>query len=779
MRAPLPIDEHLGQIAALVERHRRLVVTAPPGSGKSTRVPPALVAGGPVFLLQPRRVAARSLARRIAVEQGWTLGREVGFQVRFEREFGRETRLLVATEGILTGRLEADPLLGDFTTVVLDEFHERSIHGDLGLAFLKQALRAREDLRIVVMSATLGEEAGRVSAYLGDCPVHEVAGRPHPVDVRYLPGRSLVDVVRERLGAPGGHVLCFLPGAPEIREAARALAGPGAGLDATVLPLHGGQEAREQDAALSPCTGRKVILATNIAETSLTIEGVTEVVDSGLHKVMRFDPEKGIDRLDVERISAASAAQRSGRAGRTGPGRAFRLWDERDRLRPRGEPDVRRIDLAGALLDVLAWGGDPALFDWFEPPPSERLRQAAELLARLGAARHERITPLGRSLRRFPLPPRLARVLVEAGGGARAAACCAVLAERYYPHPEASATDSDVLSRADRLDSAPFGVRQAAREIEALARRVLGPPTPAQDDASMRRALLAGYPDRVARRRVPGSNRLLLASGHGAVIGRESGVRTGELLVALDVAAGPAGAGSEAAVRMASQVEREWLEPVERAVVHRFDAESESVRAFEQSVYDGLVISERAVAPDPAAAAEILLGELRRRGPGPEARALLRRARFAALALDAETLMRGAVLGRSRLADVDLVGSAPGPLRAALERLAPERLPVPSGRSVPLEYRDDGTVVASVKLQELFGMGESPRLGPRQQAVTIELLAPNGRPVQTTRDLRGFWDRTYPEVRKELRGRYPKHPWPEDPWSATPTHRAKAPRGPR
>jgi ATP-dependent helicase HrpB len=769
---PLPIDEHLGLVSSLVARHHRLVLLAPPGSGKSTRVPPALLSLGPVFLLQPRRVAARALARRIAFEGGWTVGREVGFQVRFERELSRETRLLVATEGILTARLEADPLLSEFATVVLDEFHERSIHADLALAFLKQALRARPELSVVVMSATLGAEAARIADYLDGCPVHEVAGRPHEVAIRYRPGGRVGEVVRDRLAAPGRHVLCFLPGSGEIREAARELSLTPA-LAATVVSLHGGLEAREQDRALAESDQRKVILATNIAETSLTIEGVTDVVDSGLHKVLRFDPEKGIDRLDTERVSADSAAQRAGRAGRTGPGTALRLWDERDRLRAHREPDVQRIDLASAVLDVLGWGGELHAFDWFEAPPEERLQQAMEVLTLLGAVRDGRMTPLGRSLRRFPLHPRLARVLVAAGGGSRAAATCAVLGERPYPFAGTAATDSDVLSRADRLDLAPFGVRQAAREIEGLARYLLGPPPEAPTDAAIRRALLAGYPDRLARRRAPGSSRFVLASGHGAILGRESGVRAAELIVALDVVAGPAGPGSAAIIRMASQVEREWLEPLAREVVHRFDSESDTVRAFELSTFAGLVLAERAVAPDATVASELLRAEVRRRGLGPAAEAILRRSRFAGLAFDAEDLVREACEGRTRLGEVDAAVRLPAALHADVERLAPTRLLVPSGRSVPLEYRDDGTVVAAVKLQELFGLGETPRLGPKAEPVTFSLLAPNGRPVQTTRDLRGFWERTYPEVRKELRGRYPRHPWPEDPWSAPPTHRTK------
>jgi ATP-dependent helicase HrpB len=771
----LPIDEHLARIASLLEQHRRLVLLAPPGSGKSTRVPPALLSAGPVFLLQPRRVAARALARRIAEERGWRVGQEVGFQVRFEREFGRETRLLVATEGILTGRLEADPLLSDFATVILDEFHERAIHADLALAFLKQALRARPELRVVVMSATLGAEAARVATFLEDCPVHEVGSRPHDVKIHYRPAGALGAVVRERLAASGRHILCFLPGAGEIRQAARELAAA-PDLPARVLALHGGLDAREQDAALAESEHRKVILATNIAETSLTIDGVTDVVDSGLHKVLRFDPEKGIDRLETERISADSAAQRAGRAGRTAPGRAFRLWDERDRLRPHREPDVQRIDLASAVLDVLAWGGEIDRFDWFEPPSPDRVQQALDLLSLLGAVRSGRMTALGQSLRRFPLHPRLARVLVEAGGGSRAAAACAVLAERPYPFAGSAATDSDVLSRVDRLDMAPFGVRQAARDIESVARRALGPSLVAFSDTAIRKALLAGYPDRVARRRAPGSDRFVLASGHGAVLGRESGVRLAELVVALDVVAGPAGPGSEAVIRVASQVEREWLEPATREVVHRFDSATDTVRAFEVTEFSGLVLSERPVAPHPDRASEMLQAEVRRRGLSAAAREVVRRAQFAGLEVDLEELIRMACRGRTRLDEVDLVGNLPYDLRSDLDRLAPIRLAVPSGRSVPLEYRDDGTVVASVKLQELFGLGETPRLGPRREAVTLSLLAPNGRPVQTTRDLRGFWDKTYPEVRKELRGRYPRHPWPEDPWSAPPTHRTTRPK---
>jgi ATP-dependent helicase HrpB len=770
MPEPLPIDAHVGALRHALEGSRAAVLVAPPASGKTTRVPPALVTSGPVFLLQPRRVAARSIARRIAFERGWTPGREVGWQVRFERRFGEDTRLLVATEGVLTRRLQSDPLLSGFRTIVLDEFHERSLHADLALAFARQAWRAREDLRILVMSATL--DPGPVARFLGGCPVLEVKGRPHPVEIRYDPGRSLGEAVRAVLGRPGGHVLCFLAGAPEIRRAEAELAGlPGA----RVLPLHGTLSAEEQDRALAPSAERKVILATNLAETSLTVEGVTDVVDTGQHKVLRYDASRGLDRLELERIPADSAAQRAGRAGRTGPGRVVRLWDERDRLRSRREPEIERVDLAGPLLDVLAWGGDPSSFEWFEAPPADRLDAARVLLERLGALSGGRLTPDGEAMHRLPLHPRLARVLVSAGGGARAAAACAVLGEGWRPpaRGDAPTTDSDVLSAVDRLREAPSSVRAAARELEGLA---VGesPQSRASGVPSLLRALLDGFPDRVARRREAGSARLVLASGQGAVLGRESGVRAGELLLALEVTGGAAGTGSEPIVWVASQIERDWLAGVRVAVEHRLDDMAGGVRAFAQDWYDRLLLAERPVPPDPQAAFALLTDALSRTGLGPEAEALERRLRVAGLRFDLGQAAREACRGRTSLPPLDQPGRWLDPAtRDRLDRLAPVRLPLPSGRTAPLEYRADGSVVAAVKLQELFGLAETPLLGPERRPVVFQLLAPSGRPVQTTRDLRSFWQRTYPQVRKELRGRYPRHPWPEDPWTAQPTHRTK------
>jgi ATP-dependent helicase HrpB len=353
--SPLPIDEHLASIVDATRDRRVAVVVAPPGAGKTTRVPPALLALGRVVLLQPRRVAARSIARRIALESGSDLGREVGWQVRFDRRFGADTRLLVATEGVLTARLRDDPLLEDFDVVVLDEFHERTVHADLALAFVRQALAARDDLRVVVMSATL--DAGAVASFLDGAPVVEAHGSPHDVAIEYAPSLSVGEAVRRVLSRAGGNVLCFLPGAPEIRRVEAELRGMALPTTCRILPLHGALDADSQDAALAPSVERKVILATNIAETSLTVEGTTDVIDTGLQKVMRCDPASGLDRLETERVSLDAASRRAGRAGRTGPGRVLRLWDPREELRKSREAEISRVDLAGPALDVLAWGG--------------------------------------------------------------------------------------------------------------------------------------------------------------------------------------------------------------------------------------------------------------------------------------------------------------------------------------------------------------------------------------------------------------------------------------
>jgi len=766
MRPSLPIDPHLAEIRERLAARRAVVVIAPPGAGKTTRVPPAVAEEGPVIVLQPRRLAARSLAARIAAENGFTLGEEVGWQVRAERRFTARTRILVATEGILTARLQSDPLLTGFRTVVLDEFHERSIHADLALALAREAWRARSDLRIAVMSATL--DAGPVAAYLEDAPVVRIAVREHPVDVSYA-GTTVEEAIAEAWRRGAGHLLAFLPGAPEIRSvgariATMRLAG------ARLFPLHGRLSAEEQDAAIAPDEARKIVLATNVAETSLTVPGVATVVDTGLQRLPRFDPVLGIDRLVTERIPRDAADQRAGRAGRTGPGRAVRLWDERDERPPHREPEIARIDLAGPLLDLLAWGGSPRTFPWFEAPSEDRLARALELLRRLGAVEGEHLTPLGRTLAALPLSPRLARVLVAAGGSRLAAAACAVLSERFEPRGPLPAGSSDVIARADRLEDAPQAVRAAAREIASLHERLIGPASE-DDEVRLLRALLEGFPDRLARRREPGSPRLVLAGGHGAHLDRASVVHGGTFLLAIDVEASAAKGVAEARVRMASLVEEAWLPAASETVEHRL--EGGRVRASAIARVHGLVVGERAVPADPAVTERLLRDAFVARGVTPDQTEAAARLRFAGVDPDLEAAAALACAGATALPALDLLGTLPAPMRRRVEAAAPATLALPSGRSTRLRYRDDGAVVASVKLQELFGLASSPRLGPRGAPVVIELLAPNGRPVQTTSDLASFWDATYPAVRRELRGRYPRHPWPEDPWTAPPTHRVK------
>jgi HrpA-like RNA helicase len=655
---PLPIDPIVPEIVAHVRRARSAVIVAPPGSGKTTRVPPALISIGKTILLQPRRVAARALTRRIAEERGWGVGEEIGWQIRFERRFSDRTRLLVATEGILTARLQSDPLLSEFSVVVLDEFHERSIHADLAIALTRQAAISRGDLAIVVMSATL--DAGEVAHFLGDARIFEIDARPYPVHIEYAPNLALPDAVHRELQTATGDLLCFLPGAREIERAAADI-GP---IDAAVLPLHGSLDVDAQERAITPAERRKIILATNIAETSLTVEGVQTVIDSGVHKVLRFDPQTAVDHLVTERISRDSADQRAGRAGRTAEGRAVRLWDQRDILHPHREPEIRRVDLSPVILDIIAWGGDPRTFDWFERPPQERIDTAVELLTQLGNLQE---------LQRFPLHPRLARVLLDAHGAEEAIEICV------------------------RIGG---GTSAEARDLTAIARRILGKAWRQHvDEATLRRALLAGYPDRIAMRRETGSPRLLLSSGTGATLAREIDDGRAEFLAVLEI--------SGDLVRMAAPIEREWLRPTRREVVEVGD------RIVERSMYGAIILHEqtieRVAPPKPA-----------RQAP-------------------------------------------PGPATITL----------PSGRTAKLDYREDGSVFAAVKLQELFGLADTPRVGPRQTPITFELLAPNGRPVQVTQDLRSFWNNTYAAVRKELRGRYPKHPWPEDPWNAEPTHRSK------
>ena len=757
----LPVD----RIVALVRDHRAAIITAPPGAGKTTRIPPALVEDGPVLLLQPRRVAARAIARYIAQQQQWTLGREVGWQVRFDRNFSPATRLLFATEGILTARLQDDPLLTSFRTVVIDEFHERSIHADLALALTREAWRARPDLRLVVMSATI--DAQRVATYLDDAPVVDVPGRMFPLEVIYRPGAPLEDVVVDAASTAGGSVLCFLPGAPEIRRALERIAPRLPGIP--VLPLHGGLDADEQDAAIAPAGGSRVILATNLAETTLTVPDVSCVVDAGTHKVARYDPERAIDSLVLERITMDSADQRAGRAGRVGPGRAIRVWDSRDRLRPHREPEIARVDLASTVLAVLAWGGDPRTLGWFDPPPASAIDGAFDLLRALHAIdAGDRLTARGRAIQRLPLHPRLATLLIEIRGAPEAARACALLSERQFLPPRTAATSCDLLASVERDHGLPSHVTRLAHEIRSSMRAVMdGPLADRVDEMAFRRAVLAAYPDRVAKRRAPRSDRLLLASGAGARLSRDSGVHDAEFIVAVDVSGGVlagASATNEALVRLATRIEREWIASTHSEIRHEPGTDGE-IRAWRVERYRALTLSEHPVAVDPAIAADLLANAYLARSPGERDQQLMHRLSFAGIPAKYEDLVRAAVRAANKLSEIAIEDALTLEQRRALERFAPLSLQLPSGRRARLEYRDDGRAVASVKLQDLFGVVDTPVLGPGRMPVTFELLAPNGRPVQVTNDLRSFWSRGYADVRKELRAWYPNHKWPDDPFA--------------
>ena len=708
------------------------------------------------------------MAKRIADERGWTVGREIGWHIRFDRQFTADTRLLVVTEGILTRYLQRDPLLSDVSTLIVDEFHERSIHADLGLALAKQAWTARDDLHIVVMSATL--DTAPVAAFLGGCPIIDVPGTLHPLAIEYSPS-PLAEALADVLPRTSGNVLCFFPGVREIDHAMAAARPVAEKHHVDLMALHGSLPAGDQDAALSPSDRRRIIVSTNIAETSLTVPGVSAVIDSGLHKVARYDNDRAIDSLTTERITLDSADQRAGRAARLGPGLVRRLWDARDRLRPHREADIHRVDLSSSVLSILAAGAHLDTFEWFDPPSPNRLAAAKELLTRLGAMADGRLTDLGRTMERVAQPARIARIFLEGYGAVEACRACAWLAEPTRLAGPAATTSSDLLTVLDRWREMPPHVKTVADHLERIASAALGDQRATHmSEDELRRALLTGYPDRVAKRR--SADKVTLASGHGAIIGRESGVHDAEWLIAIDVTAGRTNA--EAIVRVASRVEPEWLEATRSTEDNRID-DSGAFKTVATDWYDALVLRERpAYFNLSEVTAAVLAAAWMERGGDNETKRLQARLKFAQLDFDLSASVMGAAQNARRVQDIVVTEDRlPWDVRQKLARLAPAALQVPSGRAIAIEYGTDGTVSVSVKLQELFGLGETPTLGPSKIPITFHLLAPNGRPVQTTRDLKSFWERTYPEVRKELRGRYPRHPWPDDPWTATPTHRTK------
>ena len=850
----LPIDSLLPEIVDALRRRGALVVEAPPGAGKTTRVPRAileasLAGDGEVLVLEPRRLAARLAARRVAEELGGSVGGIVGYQVRFEDATGPGTRLRYVTEGLFARRLLSEPTLPGVGVVVLDEFHERRLHGDLALACLRRLREtARPDLKLVVMSATL--EAGPVARHLG-APIVRSEGRLFDVAVEHLsmaeaaePGARLETRVARavrRLVAEDadGDILVFLPGMAEIRGAMEACEGIAARSGLDLVPLHGDLNAEEQDRAVRKGAQRKAIFSTNVAETSVTIEGVAAVVDSGLARVASHSPWSGLPLLAVRKITKASAAQRAGRAGRTRPGRAIRLYTRQDHdARPAFDaPEILREDLAEIMLAAAVFS--TAERDWLDPPPDAAVAAANALLRLLGAVDAAgRATGLGRRMLRFPLHPRLSRLLAEAdahGAAAEGALVAALLAERDIRERSAGSrkgtdlptglSDLTELARlfgeaervrfaADRVRSlglspaAVNAVDRGRRQLLALLGKRVGAADAGENEDILLRAAVAAFPDRVARRRAPGGREVLLAGGGAARLDPSSVVRAAPLMVAVDAgerrgeggaSRGPAGGpGGQVTVRLASAVTPGMLAALFPGRLRREDelvwnAVEERVEGWDRLYYAGLAIEERRKTDvDQAAASALLAGAAAARGavdfvPEGAIERLQARLDFVARAVpgsgiaplsgeDVGAALRESCAGRrsfAELRDADVMkavlGRVPRANRALLERMAPDRISLPGGRSVLVHYGSGGkTPHVESRLQDFFGLADGPSIAGGRVPLVLHLLAPNMRAVQVTTDLAGFWERHYPGLRRELMRRYPRHAWPEDPRTASP-----------
>lgn len=791
----LPVDARLADIVRALKSSSNLVLEAPPGAGKTTRVPPALLEAGfgEILVLEPRRIAARLAARRVAQELGEAVGGTVGYQVRFEQQAGPQTQIRFLTEGVLTRRLLGDRGLDGAGCVVLDEFHERHLEGDLALALLLDLQRRKKpDLRMLVMSATI--EGDRVAETLGGCPVVRAEGRLHPLELRYTPSSSgtleerVAEAVELALKNTGGDVLVFLPGAAEIRRCQRRLAR----VDAEVLPLHGDLSPEEQDRAVGPCGRRKVILSTNVAESSITIEGVTAVVDSGLARVASDSPWTGLPRLEVKPVSRSSAIQRAGRAARTAPGMAIRLYTEADFLsRPEHDaPEIVRRELAQLVLDVKSAGyGTVEELPWLDAPPMAAMEAAEALLKKLGAADGGgRLTRLGRRMAGLPLHPRLAALIVRAeerGAGEQACAAAAALsAGERLPEIAPHESRSDLLVLLER---------RGEGRIKRLEQQILGIAKPAKDSAEtdepLLRAVLEAFPDRVARRRR--GRDLKMAGSVGVEQAANSTVRE-DLLVALEVEERPEQGAP--LVRLASAIEAEWLFDLEGAglserVTLEWNRQSERVEALTALMYEDLVIDESRGAPPAEEASKLLAKKAVEAGVGrftdsAKFEAFRRRWNFAAAHSDLppcdEGVLRQAMeklaLGLRSFAELERAARDGGleavlltllqaGQRRLLDEIAPERIQLAGGRRAPVEYREGQPPAVASRLQDFFGMKKTPRVARGEVPVTVELLAPSRRPVQVTQDLEGFWSRHYPRIRKELMRRYPRHAWPENPYN--------------
>ena len=835
MRSGLPVDEALGPLCAALRDAGAAVLQAPPGAGKSTVVPLALLgedwaAGRRVLMLEPRRLAARAVAQRMAQTLGEPVGRTVGYRMRLDTRVSRDTRIEVITEGILTRLLQSDPALEGVAVVIFDEFHERSLQADLGLALTLDArAQLSPGLRILVMSATL--DGAVVAGLLGDAPLISAPGRTYPVVTHFhgsgtppLPGpagrvtdsaeRRVTQMIALALSQEHGDILAFLPGAAEIRRVHAHLAAASLPPGTQVLPLFGDLPGEQQDAALQPAAAgtRKIVLATNIAETSLTIPGVRVVVDSGLMRRSCFDPVTGMSRLETQRISRASAEQRRGRAGRTQAGVCYRGWSEAGQasLAAFTLPEIVAADLAPLALELASWGTrDATQLRWLDPPPAAMLASARDLLLLLGALTADgRITAHGREMARIGVHPRLAHMLLRARELRLlrlAGQLAALLSERDLLR--GGVRDVDIRTRVEiiRGEGAPAaldrGTLQRARQAaRALAQQLGGGPAAAAEDAGSAGLLLAfAYPDRIARRRAGGEGRYTLANGRGAHFSEPQGLGRQEFIVAVDLDDRDRDARILLAAPLdAAELFTHFAAQLVRAESVEWNTRERAVLARRTVTLGSLVLEEKPLAEVPAEAARAaMLRGVRELGIESlawdrDARDLQARMQFvrAALADDAGGWpeVSDAALGnsleawlapwldgvtrREHLARISMTQALRGLLSweqaRELDEWAPTHLAMPTGSRIRVDYHDASAPAVSVRLQEVFGLSASPLLGRGRVAVTFKLLSPAQRPVQVTRDLASFWRGSYAEVRKDMRGRYPKHYWPENPLEAQP-----------
>ena len=816
---PLPIDLALPGLTAALRAQNAAVLVAPPGAGKTTRVPLVLMGEAwaqnarRILVLEPRRLAARAAAERMAQTLGERVGDTVGLRVRYVSKVSRRTRIEIITEGVFTRLILDDPMLEGVAAVLFDEFHERSLDADLGLALardVQQGLRA--DLRILVMSATI--DGARVAKLLGDAPVIESEGRAFPVDTRYV-GRDarpiepqVADTIARAMRAEPGSLLAFLPGAAEIRRTFGLL--DGRTEPATdVVTLYGALASDEQDRAIAPAPAgrRKIVLATSIAETSITIQGVRMVVDCGLARVPRYEPDVGVTRLETVRVSRAAADQRRGRAGRTEPAVCYRLWDEPQTaaLEPFARPEILAADLSSFALDLAAWGAGPEQLAFLDPPPRGAMAEARALLEELGAIDGDgRISAEGKLLRRLPLPPRLARMVVDAargGAAAIAAEIAALITERGL-----GGDDVDLRERLTALhrDRAP-----RARDARAMAQRWAQAASEESnaaggDEASAGALVALAYPERVAKNRGGASGAFLLVNGRGATVDPASPLAREPFLAVAELT-GTAAHGrilSAAPVTLA-EIEQRFADRIATREDIIFDAASASLRARRSRRLGAITLAEQPmpVAPNETTAQKLadgIAGLGIARLPWSKAlqhwrdRVMFLRASEddewpdlsdASLARTAAEWLTPLVADKTALGEItaDKLNNAlrtlvPWPLQRRLDAEAPTHFEAPTGSQVPIDYEAEGGPKIAIRVQELFGLDRHPAVAGGRVPLVIELLSPAHRPVQTTRDLPGFWRGSYAAVRTEMRGRYPKHPWPEDPIAAPPTRRAK-PRG--